>query len=497
MLAYGNEPGGRNQVQYLSGLVDYWKKKDERRVYTSAAGWPYIENADYWNTPEPRIQHWGAGLKSIINAQPPRSDYDFAGIIKEDMPTVSHEIGQWCVYPNFDEISKYTGVLKAKNFEIFRETLEEANMGDLADDFLYASGKLQTLCYKADIEAALRTPGFAGFQLLDLHDFPGQGTALVGVLDPFWDTKGYADGETYSMFCNQTVPLVRFPKMIWRNNERMNVPVEFAHFGDKSLPDAKITWTVITSDNRFIGKGTFTKDLPLGNCIPVGNIDVSFEQVDKPSQVTVTVQIDNTSFKNQWNIWVYPAEKQAVRQLPYIASTFDDTVLDKLDKGENVLIISPKGNIRPEKGGDIPVGFSSIFWNTAWTRGQAPHTLGILCNPQHPALASFPNEGYSDYQWWELVSDCDAMVLNDFPPDFRPVVHLIDDWFTNRKLGILFEAKVREGKLIVCSADLNKDLSERPAAAQFRQSILEYMASDTFNPEQQVDALLIIGLFRH
>ena len=495
MLAYGNEPGGRHQVQYLSGLVDYWKKKDERRVYTSAGGWPYVENADYWNAPEPRIQHWGAGLHSIINAQSPRSDYDFTGIIRKDMPTVSHEIGQWCVYPNFHEISKYTGVLKAKNFEIFRETLTENNMADLSDEFLYASGKLQTLCYKADIEAALRTPGFAGFQLLDLHDFPGQGTALVGVLDPFWDTKGYVDGKEYSRFCNYTVPLIRFPKMVWQNNERMNVPVEFAHFGDKPLSNAKITWEITTLDNQLIGKGGFTKDLPLDNCIPVGNIDISFAQVEKPSQLVVTVGIENTPVRNQWNIWVYPAQKQPVRSLPYIASGCTNTVLEKLNKGESVLIISPKGSILPEKGGNIPVGFSSIFWNTAWTRGQAPHTLGVFCNPKHPALASFPNEGYSDYQWWDIVSDCDAMLLNDFPSDFRPVIHLIDDWFTNRKLGILIEAKVGEGRLMVCSADLNKDLSKRPAAAQFRQSILEYMASDAFNPQQQIDPQLIKGLF--
>lgn len=495
MLAYGNEPGGANQVGYLSDLVAHWKEKDHWRVYTSAAGWPYVENADYWNAPDPRIQAWGGGLKSIINAEAPQSDYDFRAIIRENMPTVSHEIGQWCVYPNFNEISKYTGVLKARNFEIFKETLEKNHLGDLSDDFLYASGKLQTLCYKADIEAALRTPGFAGFQLLDLHDFPGQGTALVGVVDAFWDTKGYVDGKEYSMFCNQTVPLVRFPKMVYLNNEKMNVPVEFAHFGSQPVKDANIVWTVITSDNRFIGKGDFTTDLPLDNCIPVGNMEVSFEQLKEPTQLTVTVQSNHPACKNQWHIWVYPAQKQSVGKSPYVAATFDHSVISRLNKGESVLLLSPKGSVLPDKGGDIAVGFSSIFWNTAWTRNQAPHTLGILCNPAHPALAAFPNDGYSDYQWWDIVSDCDAMILDDFPADFRPVVYLIDDWFKNRRLALLFEAKVGNGKLMVCSAGLHKDPHKYPAAAQFKQSLLEYMASDRFHPEQELQPEQVRGLF--
>ncbi|MDR0743535.1 MAG: beta-galactosidase, partial [Tannerella sp.] len=341
----------------------------------------------------------------------------------------------------------------------------------------------------------LRTPGFAGFQLLDLHDFPGQGTALVGVLDAFWDTKGYVEGEEYRMFCNKTVPLIRFPKMTWLNNERMNVPVEFAHFGERPLSNAQIIWTVKMPDGRVVGEGDFIKDLPLDNCIPVGNIDVSFAQVKDAAQLVVSVQVKDTDIRNQWNIWVYPAEKRSIGKLPYIASAFDANVTDRLHKGESVLLISPKGTVLQDKGGDIAVGFSGIFWNTAWTRNQAPHTLGVLCDSGHPALSSFPNEGYSDYQWWDIVSECDAMVLNDFPADFKPVVYLIDDWFKNRKLGLLFEARVGNGKLMVCSADLDKDLEKRPAAAQFKQSILEYMASGKFNPQQEVKAELIRSLF--
>ena len=176
MMVYGNEPAGKNLVKYLTGFVEYWKAKDSRRLYTSGSGWPVIPESDYNSTADPRIQRWGEGLKSIINGHAPSSDYDWRDIIRKwQHPTVSHEIGQWCVYPDFKEIAKYTGVLKAKNFEIFRQTLADNGMKHLANNFLLASGKLQALCYKADIEAALRTPGFGGFQLLDLHDFPGAG----------------------------------------------------------------------------------------------------------------------------------------------------------------------------------------------------------------------------------------------------------------------------------------------------------------------------------
>jgi hypothetical protein len=149
-----------------------------------------IPESDFHIHSDARIQRWGEGVNSIINAKAPSTTYDWSGIIgKIDKPYISHEIGQWCAYPNLDEIAKYKGVLRATNFEIFKETLEENGLGDQAKDFLYASGRLQTLCYKADIEAALRTPNFGGFQLLGLHDFSGQGTALVGALDAFGNLK--------------------------------------------------------------------------------------------------------------------------------------------------------------------------------------------------------------------------------------------------------------------------------------------------------------------
>ncbi|UVQ45559.1 beta-galactosidase [Parabacteroides faecis] len=349
LLAYGNEPSGNNQVNYLNDLVVYWKQHDGRRLYTSAGGWPLVPDADYYNTDKPRIGGIGR-IDNILNVYTPRTDYDFRERILEDMPVVSHEVGQWCVYPDFKEIDKYTGVLKAKNFEIFKETLNEKGLGDMADKFLYASGRLQTLCYKMDIEAALRTPGFAGFQLLDLHDFPGQGTALVGVLNPFWESKGYVDGKEYSEFCNQTVPLARMPKLIWNNNEQFKANIEFAHFGEKPLQDASILWNVETKEGNVVKSGSFRHDLPIGNLIEAGSIEFPLNTFTVPTQLTLKVNVENTEIANSWNIWVYPARKKEIQKMPYITYKLDKTAIDKLNQGENVLFLS-YGKIAPKKRG--------------------------------------------------------------------------------------------------------------------------------------------------
>lgn len=269
LMAYGNEPAGGKQREYLTDLVRIWQQNDQRIVFTGGAGWPVIPANEYHNIPQPRIQGWGEELRSIINSQPPSTNYDWSKIIDAyQVPVVSHEIGQWCVYPNFEEKVKYTGHLKARNFEIFEETLNVNGLGHLSKDFLLSSGKLQALCYKADIEAALRTKGMGGFQLLDLHDFPGQGTALVGVLDAFWEEKGYVTPAEYSRFCNETVPLIRLEKRVFSNVEVLRAEVEVAHFGEKVLPEVEPKWTITDAKGQQLFKGQwYSRDIELGTVI--------------------------------------------------------------------------------------------------------------------------------------------------------------------------------------------------------------------------------------
>ncbi len=495
MMAYGNEPAGRNLSKYLDQFIKYWKKKDLRRVYTGGAGWPFIDENDYHNSPAPRIQGWGEQLKSIINAESPKSDYDWSSRISNwNKPVVSHEIGQWCVYPNFKEIDKYTGVLKAKNFEIFKETLGNNHMEHLADSFLLASGKLQALCYKADIEAALRTKDFAGFQLLDLHDFPGQGTALVGVLDPFWEEKGYISPEQFSRFCNTTVPLARLPKRVFAGNELFTADIEVAHYGEHDLISVVPYWQIANHNGKILYSGKLKEtDLHTGNGQKLGALNISIEKVVTPEQLTLSVHVNK--FINSWDFWVYPETTDQIDNTFKVVPELDDETLHYLEGGGKVILTMRKGALKSEYGGDIGIGFSSIFWNTAWTGGQKPHTLGILCNPDHPALAAFPTEYHSNWQWWDAMSHSHAIILDRFSPKLKPIVRVIDDWVTNRRLALIFEAKIGKGKLIISGIDLVNELENRPEARQLLYSLKKYVTSGQFSPTVEMNKNEIIKMF--
>ena len=489
MMAYGNEPAGVNQKNFLSTFVSFWKKQDSRRIYTSGAGWPNLEVNDYLSDSEPRIQHWGQGLGSIINSQAPATSFDWLSFTnKFTQPIVSHEIGQWCVYPNFKEIKKYTGVVRAKNFEIFQETLKEHGMEQLADSFLLASGKLQALCYKSDIEAALRTKNFGGFQLLDLHDFPGQGTALVGVLDAFWDEKGYISPGEFSRFCNSTVPLVRLPKRIYSNADTISASIEVAHYGDQPMKGVIPSWKIKSISGQAVLSGKLSETtIELGNGIPLGTISVPLSVISSPQKLILEVSVG--SFSNSWDIWVYPAKKELIIDVEKIkvVSSLDSLAQQYLVNGGSVLLTLKKGSLKPEYGGKIGIGFSSIFWNTAWTEGQKPHTLGILCNPNHMAFAMFPTEYHSNWQWWDAMSHSNAIMLASISPKIKPIVRVIDDWFTNRSLALLFEVKVGKGKLMVSGIDFNQDMEKRPEAEQLLFSLKKYMTGKYFNPTVSVE----------
>jgi len=355
-----------------------------------------------------------------------------------------------------------------------------------------ASGRFQVECYKQEIEALLRTPGMGGFQLLDLHDYPGQGTALVGVLNVFWESKGYITPEEFRRFCDVTVPLARMKQLIYTTNDELNVDVEIAHFGNKPLTDAEPLWKIVDTKGEIVATGEFSKKtIPIDNGTQLGTVSVKLNDFEAPQQYKLVVGLKDTVIENDWDFWVYPAEVPTQAPSDVLVTRSFEEAQERLNTGGKVLYIPAYNQLGWESP---PIGQLPIFWNRLmgpdWER-----SLGLLCDPNHPALAKFPTDYYYDWQWQDVIRlYCRAVNMDSLPGELRPIIQPIDDWNRNYKLGLLFECRVGSGKLMLCSADLESDLDKRPVARQLRRSILDYMAGDNFRPAVNVSPMQIRGL---
>ncbi|MBR1488602.1 MAG: beta-galactosidase [Bacteroidales bacterium] len=537
LMAHGNEPHGDRHEEYLTKWVPYWQEREPGILFTAGANWPNLPVNGYLNDGGPRIQAWEANLTSVLNACEPATDYDWTDYVSKQYgkPIIAHEIGQWCAYPNFTEMAKYTGPLKPRNFEIFQETLQQHGMGELAEQFTLASGKLQNLCYKADIEAELRTPGVQGFQLLSLIDFPGQGSALTGALDVFYGEKGYASPEDYLPFNSPLVPLARMQKLVYTSSETFRAELQAANFW-QPMDAAEVHWRLLRG-GETVREGVLPAVvLPLGHPLPLGEVNFPLADIAGPEQLRFEVAVGD--FANSWDIWVFPTEKQVNTRDVLLTDKLDTKALRTLAAGGKVLLSIRQGTLAPAAGGDIALGFSSIFWNASFTNGQAPHTLGILCDPEHPALSGFPTEYHSNYQWHDPVMHASAIRLDvlaaedeaaaaafraaygkgpvvpsshtpvtaawarsaygPVPPvaraDVQPLVRVIDDWYNNRPLALLVEAKVGGGSLLVSGIDFHREMASRPASLQLLRSLLDYMRSDAFAPSAELPVESVLGL---
>lgn len=488
MMLYGNEPYGDLAAPVLGKWVDHYKARDTRRLFSAGTAWPMIPENQFNVWMNPRIQLWDQNLDSRINARPPETTTDYVDIIGEyPQPVISHEIGQWCVYPNFDEIPKYTGILRAYNFEIFRDFLEASGQGHLAKQFLDASGQLQVLCYKEEIESALRTPGMGGFQLLDLHDFPGQGSALVGILDAFWDEKGYISPANWRRFCNQTVPLAKMPRRVYAAGDTFDCEVMLAHFAEEDLAGGALEWRISSAGKDIYGGSLPFEPKPAGELYAMGRIAQELESGLGAQKLNLEITLPNSPVANDWDIWVYPKSIDvAVPEDLHLTASLDEQAMERLGAGGKVLLMPDVEQVLGDARGQVPPGFSSIFWNTAWTTGQQPHTLGILCDPAHTALAHFPTDYHSNWQWWYVIQRSRSMIMNPLPLEVDPIVRVIDDWFTARRLGLVFECELGGGKLLVSSVDVKDGGGEDLVCRQLLHSLLRYTESPAFQPKAKV-----------
>jgi len=530
MFALGNELWG--SIDKMASFVADFRLMAPHKLFTFGSnyylGYQGVKpGMDYFTTCRVGGEEWGTfdthtrGSFSfadtydggMINHLPPNTMMNFEkACAKSTVPVISHETAQFQTYPDFDEIRKYTGVLYPYNMQVFYKRLVQAGLASQAKDFHRASGLWSLQLYKADIEMDMRTPNMAGFQLLDLQDYPGQGSAYVGVLDALMDEKPFMrennGGGTWRSFCAEVVPLLETDRFCYTTDETMRGHVKLFNYGsgqgDTQWLSGKMEWVLMDEHEKIYRNGEFDIPSQCHGLVDIGDISMDFKGIDHPMRMTLKlsafINASQGEFDNSYAIWVYPGNEQVepLKKGIIVTKQLDKKVMKQLKRGASVLWMPDTTEFSSQVVGGL---FQTDYWNYRMFktisennhRPVSPGTLGILTRPEHPLFADFPTEMHTNWQWFPVVKASSPMILDNLPHDYLPIVQVIDNIERNHKLGLVFEFAVGKGRLLVCMCDLEK-AAARVEGKQFYISLLKYMHSDAFLPKQQYDGQELLRL---
>ena len=534
-LGLGNELWG--DVDLMREWLDSFRVRDDRHLYlfgsNNTLGYQVNDGEDYTVTCRLGVgRNFETDVRStfsfadeedggLLNGTKPNTRADFWHAIGRSLvPVVGHETGQFQIYPDYGELAKYTGVLRPYNLQAFRERICAAGMEQQVEEFHISSGKWAVECYKADIEYSLRTPGFGGFQLLDLQDYPGQGTALVGVLDAFMDSKGITTPTDWTRFCSPLVLLAAMDSMCFSTKDTLSFDIVVANYLEEDFCGT-VNWKV--EADGFLCSGKLGKmSVEQGTTRTIGTASVPLDAITSPAELTLTLEAGVCS--NSWTIWAYPPVQDRntaklsdllglLSLAPSATLSFGgvtvcadlNTAMGCLAEGEKVLLLPRADSVKNVSVGGL---FTPDYWNygmfktlsEANRKPVSPGTLGLLMNPSHPLFDGFPTRRHTCWQWWEIVRHSNPMILDRLPQGYLPLVQCIDNVERNHKLGLLFELGLEgvgdssPAGLLVCCSRLD-EIQDSPAGKAFFAALVAYMRSDNFRPAQAVTRSELFALF--
>ena len=498
MMTFGNELMYATQdLNFADELIGGLKKEDSTRLYapgsnTFFGGFTPTANTDFYTSQAymgAALRGSFGGLTGFVNQEYPNTMLNFYSTVSKvtalGVPVFSFEVGQYQVFPDIlTETDKYTGVLEARNFEVIAEKARERGLtdDDIAD-WINASGMLSRLGYRMEIEAVRRTPNMAGISLLGIQDFPGQGTALVGMVNALVEPKPYdfADPEYFSQFFGPVAILFETEKFVYKNSEKIAGRVLVSNYSENDLTGA-IAY-VFEADGKVIASGEINDaELSCGELSAAGTVSLSLEEITKAQKIVLT--LSSGELENSYSFWVYPDSTKAEKKNVFVAEVFDENVLMILRDGGSVFL-SPRASA-DNFPNSVAGRFSTAFWSTNDKANQAG-LMGLLIDPDHPLFESFPTDYYSDFQWWIMTTNGRPVNLEDFTDSsgekIEPLIRVLDDLDGIKNMGLLYEVKVGEGKLVVSSMGLNQLKDEYPEAQALYAAILSYMNSENFDPE--------------
>lgn len=502
MLTFGNEShandtGHENMHELLANA----KAADVTRLYANGSNVHYgsigtDEHSDFYTSSnffEHQLRGTFSGMAGYINEVYPntRTNYvESMQLIRNvyKKPVFSFEVGQFEVLPDFDEIKLFKGVTIPNNFIYIQEQVTEKGFAARWRSMVEATGEIAAIAYREEIEAALRTKTMSGISLLGLQDFPGQGTALVGMIDSHMRPKSFefAHPEKFKQYFNQTVPLLLMDKYTYTAIETFTADIEIAHYGMYDLTQ-NVTYKLYDLEKTYTS-GIF-KDIHMltGTVTSIGRIELSLESFLQPKKLFINISVNE--FSNDYPIWIYPVmdiQERIGRSKVIITRNYSE-MTEALSQGKTVLY-TPKADA-DHFPNSVQSQFTTDFWSVGTFANQSG-CMGCLIDSDHDVFRNFPTETHSNWQWWPMT--CGRAVI--VPESVEPIVTVMDSYARLRKMSLLFECRYNTGKLMVSSMGILEQL-QYPESNALLASILDYMESEKFEPNHAITREELCSIF--
>lgn len=479
MLTFGNELQYTEEGNlFAEELLDEARQYDDTRLYANSSNYHYGEvgtdpGSDFYTSMayfDKMLRATSSPMIGHLNHEYPSSTHTYDQVVeqvhRDGKPLFGFEVGQYEVLPEFSEIPRFQGVTRAVNLEIIRENVRKKGMLHDWERYVEATGELSYLCYREEVEAVLRTEGMSGLSLLGLQDFPGQGTALVGMMNSHLEPKPYAfaSPERFRSIFAPIVPLLYLKKYTYISGERLKAKVRIAHYGKDTL-QCKSGWE-LTENGNVLRSGVFPCSLYRpGGLRDAGEIDIDLPETKSAKRCEL--QIYAGGYRNSYPIWIYDGKEPECPEGVIVSQKLTYSLLDMVESGKTVFL--EPGPTLDNFPNSIGTQFTTDFWSVG-TFPEQEGAMGMLIDDSNPALSGFPTEFYCNYQWWPMASGR-AMIL---PDHIRPIVTVLDSYSRLKHMGLLFEAGLGKGKIMVSSMGL-LGKQKYPECRELLSSLFKYL----------------------
>lgn len=500
MLSFGNElqtdAAGHDRMRQMLARA---RKLDGTRLIADGSNNHYggigcEEDSDFYAAQSFKgddLRGTFANMTGYINHTYPSGKENFGSTMKNlraeyKKPVFGFEIGQFEILPDFSELDYFCGVTEPKNLQKIRERVMERGIKRARwEREVAASGELALICYREEVEAVLRTKEMSGLSLLGLQDFPGQGTALVGMMNSHLLPKPYpfADPKRFSQFFRAELPLVLLSRYTYETSECLCADVVVANYG-KNVIRGKLH--VKLSGESFCLEYSEEREVfcPCGELTKVGELSFALNEISSAARLELFVEIGGIS--NHYPIWVYPQVMPCPPDTVYETKVFDHAAKKVLEEGGTVYLTPD--STRASLPNSIKAQFSTDFWSVG-TFSLQEGGMGLLIDEKHPLFRDFPTEFHTNWQWWAMA--CQRAVI--LPARIETIVAELDSYAYLRPMAMLFECRCLNGKLLFSSMGL-QNIQNYPECRALLFSIYHYLSSKEFAPTQVISPEFIAGL---